>query len=209
MAYATDDDLIGYLNQFRDETTSNPDLETLHDCLLRANGFVNTYLGTTTDLSLADTATQTLYGDGGLYLTSTAPMATVTAVTAPSGYSVPDYIEQDGMLRITDSSGVVTYPAYPSLGAPSWSYTSGGGWVRGVPYSVTADFGYTADEIAVLTEATLQTAVQLWRYKDAGGSETIGAEGAITTVRAGWTPLVRQGLDAIKRRMQGNSVGVW
>jgi hypothetical protein len=208
MAYATDDDLIGYLNQFRDETTSNPDLETLHDCLLRAHAAVNLELGVSTDLELGESATSVLYGDGGLYLISATPMSTVTAVTAPSGYDVPDYVLLDGMLRITDSSGVLIEPWYPALGgATYWPY--GSGWLRGVPYSVTATFGPNADDMHHLTQATLERAVQLWRYKESGGSETIGAEGAITTVRTNWTPGTLRGLEAIKRRLRGNSVGVF
>lgn len=207
MGYVELPDVTGYLNQLRDLDPDDLDLQVVGDCLTRAHGFVNTYLGTTSNLTASDEDTRTLYGDGTVFLSSDVPMSAVTLVEAPSGYSVPDYVLIDGVLRITDSSGVLLRPAYPSLGGSPWPY--GGGWGRDVPYSVTATFGYSAADLGVLAEATLQTTVQLWRYRDSGGSETIGAEGGVTTVRAGWTPLVKEGLDAIKRRMRGNSVGVW
>jgi hypothetical protein len=213
MAYATVDELTVYLPQLRatldgeDEDAAAALTSDLEDVLDRATGAVNLYLEVSTDLEPGEAATLTLYGDGGLYLTSTTPMSTVTLVAAPSGHSVPDYVLLDGMLRITDSTGTLLYPSYTGLGYPSWGY--GGGWTRGVPYSVTATFGPNADDMAHLTQATLERAVQIWRYKDSGGSETIGAEGAIITVRTGWTPATKDGLDAIKRRLRGNSVGVW
>jgi hypothetical protein len=207
MAYATLEDLVDYLTQFRDLEPDDPSMDTLDRCVTRAEGFVNGYLGLSSSLTLAASTTRTLYGDGGLYLTSDIPMSTVTTVTAPTGYTVPSYVLMDGVLRITDSGGVLVQPWYPALGGTSWPYTSG--WAQGVPYSVTATFGVSSGDMATLTEATLQTAVQLWRYKDSGGSETIGAEGGVVTVRAGWTPLVRDGLEAIKRRINGNSVGVY
>jgi len=211
--YASIDDLRGPAGYLNEQFTTDGVADATHDAILtdileRATAFVNAYLGTTTNLTLATSSTRTLYGDGGLFLSSDVPMTTVTLVAPPSGYSVPEYIIQDGVLRVTDSNGVIVEPWYPALGnATSWPYASG--WQRGVPYSVTATFGYSADDLAVLAEATLQTAVQLWQYRGSGGSATIGSDDAITTVRAGWTPLVKQGLDSIKRRMRGNSVGVW
>jgi hypothetical protein len=74
---------------------------------------------------------------------------------------------------------------------------------------VTATFGLSAEDMTHLTQATLERAVQIWRYRDSGGSETIGAEGAITTVRTNWTPGTKQGLDSIKRRLRGNAIGVY
>jgi hypothetical protein len=198
----------GYISQFQNATVgelANFDV-TLTKILDRAEAFVNTYIGATSSLTAAASSTRTLYGDGTVFLSSDLPMSTVTAVTTLSGYTVPDYALVDGVLRITDSTGILLDMSYPSLGSPFYGST---GWLRGIPYSVTATFGFSTDDLAVLAEATLQTAVQLWRYRDTGGSETIGAEGAITTVRAGWTPLVKSGLDSIKRRMRGNSVGIY
>lgn len=212
--YASLEDVVGYLSQLRDADADNPDLEVLEECLTRAEGFVNRAIKAPTALTAAAAADRVIYGNG--LQTLPLPMFTagsVTEVTAPSGYTIPDYIEQDGSLVITDSNGIVVTP-YRNPGITVWngfplSYPSTSVWQYGVPYTVSATFGWSADDLAVLGEATLQTAVQLWRYKDAGGSETIGAEGAITTVRAGFTPLVKQGLDDIAQRVRGFSGGVW
>jgi hypothetical protein len=199
----------GYLDQLVDSSgivdTSKDTI--LLDVLERAESFVNAYLGTTASLAAATATTAIVYGTGTQVLPLPPLTAgSVTSVTTLSGYTVPDYIEQDGALVITDSTGVVSRMYNAGL---AYAYGSTVVWSYGVPYTVSATFGWPAGDLAVLAEATLQVAVQLWRYKDAGGSETIGAEGAITTVRAGWTPLVKSGLDSIKRRLAGNSVGVW
>lgn len=200
-------DLVGYLTQFRDVDPDNPDLETLDDCLNRAEGFVNSYIGTRTSLAAATATTAVVYGNNlQTLLLPPYTAGSVTLVAAPSGYTVPDYIEQDGSLVITDSSGIVVTPYRAGL---AYTYGSSLVWQYGLPYTVSATFGWNTSDLAVLTEATLQIAVQLWRYRDAGGSETIGAEGAITTVRAGFTPLVKLGLDDIGRRVRGATVGVW
>lgn len=208
MAYATIAQLrgaTGYLNQLTDTDT---DRDTILSAILaRAEGFVNAYLGTRTSLAAAASSSAVVYGNDLQTLILPAYTAgSVTLVSAPSGYTVPDYIEQDGALVITDSSGIVVQPYRAGL---AYSYGSSVVWQYGVPYTVSATYGWATDDLAVLAEATLQTSVQLWRYRDTGGSETIGAEGAITTVRAGWTPLVKQGLDDIAKRLRGYSAGVW
>lgn len=211
MAYATIDDLRGaegYLEQFEGDGT----LDTTHDSVLlaileRAEAFVNSYIGTPTSLSPAAAATTIVYGNGlqTLMLPPIVP-GSVTLVTAPSGYTIPDYIEQDGALVLTDSAGIVVQPYRSSL-----AFTTGSPlrWTYGVPYTVSATFGWSAGDLAILAEATLQTAVQLWRFRDTGGSDVSGTEGAVVVVKAGWTPLVKSGLDDIARRVRGFNVGVW
>lgn len=209
--YCTIDDLRGaegYLEQFEGDGT----LDTTHDSVLlaileRAEAFVNSYIGTTSSLSAAAASTTIVYGNGlqSLTLPPLVP-GSVTLVTAPSGYTIPDYIEQDGALVLTDSSGIVLQPYRSSL-----AFTTGSPirWTYGVPYTVSATFGWSAGDLAILAEATLQTAVQLWRFRDTGGSDVSGTEGAVVVVKAGWTPLVKSGLDDIARRVRGFNVGVW
>lgn len=213
MSYVTIDDLRGpdgYLDQqFTDESG---DELTNHDTVLtailaRAEAFVNRYIKVPSSLAAAASDEVVLYGNGLQTLILPPYVAgSVEEVSTLSGYTVPDYIEQDGALVITDASGIVVAPYRYGLG---YAYGSSVVWQQGVPYTVTATFGWSADDLAVLAEATLEIAVQLWRYRDAGGSETIGAEGAITTVRAGFTPLVKQGLDDIAQRVRGFSGGIW
>lgn len=209
MAYATLAQLRGpdgRLDQFT-LTAGVSDKDTLlTECLNEANGLVNSAIGAATTLTAAASSTRVLYGDGGLYLSSDIPMSTVTSVTTLSGHTVPSYVLLDGVLRITDSTGILIEPWYPALGGSSWPYSSG--WTRNLPYTVIATFGLSASDIAILRAAELDAAVQIFRYKDAGGSETIGADAAIITVRAGWSPLIREGLESIRRRLMGNSVGV-
>lgn len=212
MAYVDLDDLRGpdgYLDQFKtdDDTADEQHDELLSKVLTRAEAFVNAYIGTRSSLTAAASSTRTVYGNGLQTLLLPPHVdGSVTLVETLSGYTVPDYIEQDGALVLTDSTGVILSPYRYGL---VYSYGSSLVWAPGVPYTVTADFGWSATDLAVLAEATLQTAVQFWRYKDTGGSETIGAEGAITTVRAGWTPLVKHALDDIARRVRGSSGGIW
>lgn len=216
MAYVDLDDLRGpdgYLDQQFTTTDGEADDsrdDALTKVLARAEAFVNNYIGVSTSLAAAASGDLVVYGSGTRRLLLPVYTAgSVTEVATLDGYTVPDYIEQDGYLITTDSTGIIApdYPLYRSA-YYNWTVSNSGLWQDGLPYTVTAAFGWPATDLATLAEATLQTAVQLWRYRDAGGSETIGAEGAITTVRAGWTPLVKQALDDIKRRRSG-SVGVW
>lgn len=205
--YADLADAVGYLSQLRDVDLDNPDLEVIDACLTRAEAFVNRYIKVPSSLTAAATSDVVIYGNGLQSLPLPPYVAgSVEEVAAPSGYTVPDYIEYQDALVLTDSNGIILTPYRYGL---AFEYGSSTVWQQGVPYTVSATFGWSATDLAVLAEATLQTAVQLYRYKDTGGSETIGAEGAITTVRAGWTPLVKQGLDDIKERVQGFSGGIW
>lgn len=206
-AYASLDDAVGYLSQLRGVEVDNPDLEVLEACLTRAEAAVNEYIGVATNLLAATSDDVVVYGNG-LQTLPLPPLTagSVTAVTTLAGYTVPDYIERDGHLVVTDSSGVLLFPWRSGLG---YSYGSTIVWLENVPYTVTADFGYSTNDLANLAQATLERAVQYYRYKDSGGSETIGSEGAITTVKTGWTPGMKQILDGIAKRVRGFSGGVW
>lgn len=217
MAYATVADLVVYLDQLaptvnsEDEETAEEATANLTAVLTRAEAFVNSYIGSSTSLAAAASGSQVVYGSGTRRLALPVLTAgSVATVSAPTGYAVPDYIEQDGFLVTTDAAGIL-YPDYPVYRSALYAgFSSGAGvWQAGIPYTVTADFGWNANDMAVLTQAALERAVQIWRYKDAGGSETIGAEGAITTVRTGWTPGIKEALDAIKQRVRGFTGGGW
>jgi hypothetical protein len=94
-------------------------------------------------------ATAVVYGDGTDFLEPPAFTAgSVTLVTAPTGYTVPDYIEQDGLLVVVDSlarrRSLSEYAAFPA----DWPH----GWTYGVPYTVTATY------TAALPSGTASTA---------------------------------------------------
>ena len=201
--------LVDLKNQSLDQFLNDPAPPdaALTARLDQAQAMVDAYLGADASLTLAAAGTRVVYGTGTIYLPLPAHTAgSVTLVSVPSGYTVPTYIQQDGALVITESTGVIAQPAYGGLWATSYTYNAY--WQPGLAYTVSAAFGYDASTLAILKAVTLDLAVQLWRYKDSGGSETIGAEGGITTVRSGLTMLHKLSLDAVKRRIS-QSAGVY
>lgn len=118
-------------------------------------------------------STQTVYGDGTIYLAPARFVGgSVTLVETISGGEVPDYIEQDGMLIVTDADGVIP----PDPWRRDWGL-SGLAWREGIPYEVSATFGY-ASVPPDIKEACLEIAVRMWRAKDAGFSDVVGVEGS-------------------------------
>jgi hypothetical protein len=206
--YLTVDNLkIQALTQLLGDTSSDTALGIHLD---DAEASVNKYLKVSNSLTLASaSSTRTVYGSGSLALPLPPHVGTATLVTTLSGYTVPSYVEQDGELLITDSTGVIMQPYRTGLSVyPVWGATSLV-WPYGVPFTVTAAWGVSAGTMAILRSVTRDLAVQSWRYKDAGGSETVGAEGAITTVRSGLTPRMRMDLDNVKAEIYGQKAGVY
>ncbi len=140
--------------------------DVLQAALDRATQILDTAIGYS--FAVSASGTQVVYGDGTAYLVPAACL-TVSGVTAPSGYDIPDYVLRDGMLILTDSSGVLVPEAYQGRGpAPAWR--------EGVPYTVAGTFGYAAipDDIV---EACLEVAARIWRGRSSGFSDVIGVEG--------------------------------
>lgn len=101
----------------------------------------------------ATTATTTVYGDGTDYLILPRHVpGSVTAVTAPTGYTVPTYIQTGGALRAVAATTYLGRRPYPGY----W-----GRWGDGVPYAVSATFGTRATSID-LTQACLELAVVIY-----------------------------------------------
>ncbi len=196
------------LDQFQND--ADPPDVALTARLDQAEAMVNAYLGAGASLGAASISSKTVYGDGTrMLLLPPHTDGSASAVTTLAGYTVPSYTQQGGYLVTTDSTGIVNGDASYGLSAQWYNY----GypmyvWQRGLPYTVTATFGYDTSTLAILKAVTLDLAVQLHRYRDSGGSETIGAEGGITTVRSGLTMLHKLSLDAVRRRIS-QSVGVY
>jgi hypothetical protein len=150
----------------------------------------------------AAAAPKLIYGDGTGYLALPPYVAgSITAITAPDGYSVPGYAERDGLLVATDAAGV----AYQPGGTGISSYASST-WREGVPYTVAATFGY-ATVPADIKEACLEIAGRLWQGRNSGYSDVIGVEGANAVGYQKALPaLVKAILDSYKER---SSLGVW
>jgi len=148
----------------------------LQSVLDRATAIIDLYLGSSFPPAVEDDE-QIIYGDGTDYLELPSYIAgSIATVTAPAGYSVPDYTEQDGMLIVTRSD-LLGYPYYRAETIAGRLYNPVGGWLLGVPYTVEATFGYETAPPDVV-EACLEIAVDLWRFKDSGSIKAIGVEGA-------------------------------
>ncbi len=169
--------------------------DALQAALDRATAIIDTEVGYS--FAAAAAGTRAVYGDGTAFLLPPRFVAgSVSGVTAPSGYLVPDYIEQDGMLVVTDADGVRLPDAH--------RMQRGWAWDDGVAYTVAATFGGVPADIV---ECCLEIAVRLWRGRAAGFSDVVGVEGggAVGYERA-LPALVRRILDQYREE---RAAGVW
>jgi hypothetical protein len=108
-----------------------------------------------------DTATsKTIYSNGTNYL-RLPPYVTGslnTAITLPDGYTVPSFIEQDGFLVLTTSTGVL--PPFQHFHDSLW-----GGWPSGVAVTVSARWGFAATP-ADVKMAVIELTINLERETD-------------------------------------------
>jgi hypothetical protein len=108
-----------------------------------------------------DTATsKIIYGNGTNYLWL-PPYVTGslnTAITLPEGYTVPDFVEQNGFLVLTTSTGVL--PPLQHFYRSVWS-----GWPSGVAVTVSARWGF-ATTPADVKMAVIELIINLWRETD-------------------------------------------
>lgn len=145
----------------------------LQKVLDRASRIIDTYLGFSFESPTTDT--RVVYGDGTDFLEPPPFVAgSITAVTAPSSYTVADYTEVDGVLIVTRDD--LLGGMYQSETIAGRLYNPIGGWLAGVPYTIAATFGVTRQDDIV--EACLEIAVDLWRFKDSGSIKSVGLEGA-------------------------------
>lgn len=203
-AYASVADLRAYLKQTPVDAATTA---TLQDVLDRASAFVDGEIGhgwfTTT------TGTRTIYGDGTSYLQLPVDYVagSVTTVTTTTDFTVPNYIEQGGMLIAASSTGQIIAPQYRYPNYSPYSYDWIAGWRTGIPYTVAATFGY-GDVPTDLVEVVLEVAAYIWTNKDTGFSTVRGVEGgAAVNIRSSITPLARDILD--HHTPDKKSAGVW
>jgi hypothetical protein len=198
--------MYGSLNRLKTDHLKQLLETTEHDgaltrCLDDATAIIDLELGYAFAASAAS-GTRVLYGDGSTMLRLPPDASTVTLVTAPSGYTVPTWAEIDGYLVVVDEYGVQVGSRWPS----SLTYDAywPDVWAPGVPYTVSATYGGIPLPIARLT---CELATQLWRFREAGGSDTVGTESAVYQVRAGLTAFQRAILD--RYRNVGVTAGVY
>lgn len=173
MAYATVAQFRAYFSHVRSEV-SEPGTDALIQAVLdRATAIIDRVIDVAFDATSAVT-TEVVYGDGTdfLPLPIDTQAGTVTAVTAPSGITVPDYVERPRFLVIT-RGGFTGRPLESTALLDYYSYT---GWRQGVPYTIAATYGYTSVP-ADITEVCLELAGRIWRGKEAGFSDVVGVEG--------------------------------
>lgn len=193
MSYATVADMRDYLDQLPASVATDAKLQ---DILDRATAIIDTDLGFA--FGTTSTTTATVYGDGTDYLQPPRFVAgSVTAVTAPTGYTAPSYVEQDGWLVVTRggrigtprAGALYTYDPIYEVSVPS------AGWLTGLPYTVAATYGY-ASVPADIVECCLEIAVRIYKAKDAGFSDVVGVDGSGAVGYSGALPnLVKRILD--------------
>jgi hypothetical protein len=210
--YATLTDLRGpngALDQFTtDAGVPDESRDTLLQvCLDDAQAIIDGELGF--PLAAAAVGTQVVYGNGTAYLLPPPHTAgSVTAVTAPTGYTVPTYVQRNGVLVTTDASGLLYSPVPPDWAAYNPFFSTPGVWAAGVPYTVVATFGAAAADLLVCRRITLELSVQLWRFRDSGGSSVQGTETAVITVKNAFSPVVKGAIERLRQKY-GQSGGIW
>lgn len=199
MAYASVDDIREYLPQVETSGATEVLLEAVLD---RATKIIDTELGFA--FGTAAIGTRVVYGDGTDYLLPPAFVTgSVTAITTLTGYTVPSYVEQEGMLVVKTVAGVIApIYSYPTL----TGFRGVGGWLSGVPYTVAATFGYTSVPKDIV-EACLEIAVRLWRARDAGFSDVVGVSGDGEVAYTGTYPKLVGRI--LERYRDTRDVGVW
>ena len=179
MPYAT----VAQLKAYLDQVVGKDDL--LVDILDRASALIDLEIGHVWATALVSTATA--YGDGTDYLRVPQPYVakSVTLLTGPAGSTIPSYVERQGYLIARTSDG---YFYSPQQGAGVGGFSSRqGAWAYGLPYTVSATYGYGAAPTA-LTEACLEISADMYRFRDAGSIKAAGAaDGGL--VRGGALPV--------------------
>ena len=201
MPYASVTELKRYaLTQL--EETSEDDTQLSH-YLAVATALIDNELGYSFEAT--NTTPQVVYGDGTPYLKLPADyLGPITGVTAPSGYTVPDYVERDGYLITTDSSGVLYERTLSSL---AYGYTYASVWLPRVPYTIAATYGYGATVPIDIKQLCIEIAVMVRKYAATGGSDVVGTETAAVTVRSQLNPLQKAIL--VAHAADSGDVGVY
>lgn len=186
-------EMSGYLPQ----VTSEEDKAALAELITRVSRRIDAYV---TDgqaenffaASPAGATEGTFYGDGCsyLWLPEFVP-GSVSKLVGLRGVEIETFVEQPTGLQLADADGVLTRGAV---------------FGDGVPYKVTARFGFAAIP-ADINEAALQLSVRTYRSKDEGFSGVIGAmrnDGAI--IERAMPVAVKEILDVHRRKYRGRRI---
>jgi hypothetical protein len=186
VSYVTIDEVKLYAFQYQEDQ----DRDVFDLLIPRASAIFDTLCGVSPGYFLprtgSDPATeQTFYGSGGIYLTL-PPHVEAIEITMPTGYTLPTYVEMDGSLFLTDSSGVL-------VGTGGCADLT---WPRGIAVKVKAKWGYeaTPDDVK---EAVAELVVAMWRSKDSAFLKQINLENH-QTVNAALPPRTRMIIDSYR-----------
>lgn len=159
---AGSDDLKGYVPK----ATGDKEQAQLEEIITRTSRRIDAYVSDNEaeDIFAASSMTPSdlvVYGSGLSYLETPAHVpGSVTTVTVPEGYTVPEFTQRNQRLYVVrDTTSNVR------VGSPVWR--------EGVPYTVTARWGMAATPEPI-TEACLQLVVRTYRGQDEAFSGAIG-----------------------------------
>jgi hypothetical protein len=183
------------------EETSEDDTQLSH-YLAVATALIDNELGYSFEAT--NTTPQIVYGDGTPYLKLPADYVSGAVVTAPSGYTVPTYVERDGFLITTDAYGVLYHVATGGL-ATTYPYYNV--WLPRVPYTIAATYGYGATVPVDIKHLCIEIAVMVRKYAAVGGSDVVATETAAVTVRSQLNPLQKAILAA--HAASSSDIGVY
>lgn len=145
----------------------------LRDCLTRATAMIDERLGFRF-AGFSDPEPRRVEGVGGdtLWLPPHEP-GSVTAIThhTPDGSDVQDGWEE----IVPDPAWPFSYLQYPDAVLFPRRDRSGGAWRLGWGYYVTARWGY-GDAPESIVQMVLEVAVNIWRLRDKGMFQEMGAE---------------------------------
>ncbi len=174
--YIDTEDIVAY--GFQSDLDSNSDLFDL--LIPRASQLFDILCGVEPGHFLVKGTSATdriVYGSGGVMLALPPHIGEVVSVTAPSPFLVPKYVEQEGYLKVTDwldRAQEVTVP-YPETGSAFGFLHSVLVWQRGVPFTVTATWGY-AEVPETVKQATVELAITMWRSRDEAWTKAVNLD---------------------------------
>ncbi|HLM58178.1 MAG TPA: hypothetical protein VK422_18895 [Pyrinomonadaceae bacterium] len=168
--YATVEELLGYLPG----VTSEEDQGVLASMLTRGSRAIDSFTRRPDNAfapAPSGSAERVIYGEGSAVLRLPEFVeGSVEGVAAPTGYVPAGYVE----FRRAGVVGLHT-------ATPEGILTARVEWAKGVPYRVTARWGY-AETPGAVKEALLQLVVRWWRTKDEAFAGVVGQIGTDRTV---------------------------
>lgn len=119
------------------------------------------------------TEDRTFYGDGTNYLLVDPHPGTIDSddVELPDTYTVPNFVDKDGYLIITDSRGRLMSQHNNSYGYSYW-WT---GWPEGCPVTINSIWGF-AEAQEDVKEAILELVIAMSRSRDSAFLKAIDLE---------------------------------